>query len=304
MFRVKPTVTSARQDSPGSLLATTRRLVAIEYPGTISQEPGRAGLGLVSDWVSEQPHICSGVRWIVSQIDTLTLSCLPHGLTSPFRTENPLPLATANGAPDDFELIREVQVYLRCRSGGSVPNARLCQAWERFYSRCSPIVHGIVGTWHMPLDDTDDCVQEIWGEIIEKLPSFNCDPRLGGFQGWLSLVVRRKIIHFNRRKAGKRFSNIDDVEMPLVSREPDPADACLSREKRQHVRQMLAALGETQSESSYQVLYHRSINDLNVKGIANLLHLTPEQVRARYHRMKQKARKFLRSQFDQSSYRG
>jgi DNA-directed RNA polymerase specialized sigma24 family protein len=112
------------------------------------------------------------------------------------------------------------------------------------------------------------------------------------------------MIQFNRRKAAKRFNNFDDVQMPLVSREPDPADACLSREKRHHVRQMLTALGKTQSERSYQVLYHRSINDLNAKGIANLLQLTPEQVRARYHRMKQKARKFLRSQFGESSYRG
>ena len=304
MFRVKTPIASARQDSSGAPLATTRRLVVVDYPGPISREPGRAGLDEVTDWASHQPHICRGTCYIVSQADTLTLGCFPHHLTTSFPTDTPHPLDTANGSTSDFELIREVQAYLRCRSGGSVPGARRCRAWERFYSRCSPIVHRIVANWRMPIHDTDDCVQEVWGEIIEKLPSFNCDPRLGGFQGWLSLVVRRKTIHFNRRKAGKRFNNIDDVEMPLISREPDPADACLSREKRRHVRQMLSALGKTQSESSYQVLYHRSINDLNVKGIANLLDLTPEQVRARYHRMKQKARQFLRSQFDQGSYSG
>ena len=215
-------------------------------------------------------------------------------------TDSPLASAVTGRVDVDFALIRDVQAYLQCLSKSSPPTPRACRAWERFYLLCSPVVRKIVSNSGIPRDEIDDCVQETWGEILRKLVSFDPDPRFGRFLSWLSVVTRRKIIRFTQTRARRRFASMPDAETRLLSRDMDPVDVCLQRERRDQVHEMLAAIGRTESSTSYQVMQYRSVDGLSSGTIADLLDLTPEQVRARYHRMKRKAGRFLRSQFDGS----
>ena len=229
---------------------------------------------------------------------TLTTYAADSESVTVFSTTDSWGAPAVTGRADvDFALIRDVQAYLQCLSESTPPTPRSCRAWERFYLLYSPFVRKIISNSLIPEDEADDCVQETWAEILCKLASFDPDPRRGRFLSWLSVVTRRKIIRFNQARARKRFTSMADADARILSRDMDPVDACLQRERREQVHEMLAAFDRTESTTSYQVMRYRSVDGLSSGVIADLLDITPEQVRARYHRMKRKAGRFLRSRF-------
>jgi len=72
----------------------------------------------------------------------------------------------------------------------------------------------------------------------------------------------------------------------------DPAELAMRRESRLLVQRMIQDLRREVSETSYQVMYLHCVKGLDYSEIATQLDLTQQEVRYRYHRMKQKIEQF------------
>ncbi len=191
----------------------------------------------------------------------------------------------------DPQLLADTQAYLRRRVAGRVPERTSRQAWDRFHGLYAPLIDRIVAACGVSPFDFDDCVQEVWMEIVRKLPSLDYDPRRGRFCSWLSIVTRRKVLQLLRRRGRRSAWKIGEVELGLG--DPDPAVICQRKEERQSVQHALAVLRTQVSAVNYQVLHLTWIDGHSVSEIARRLDLTHQQVWYRHHRTKQKLRRLL-----------
>jgi RNA polymerase sigma factor (sigma-70 family) len=176
--------------------------------------------------------------------------------------------------------------------------AELRNSWESFYARCNPIVRHVVGGRAYQDGDADDCVQAIWLEVVAKLARFDEDPQRGAFLPWLVTLARRKVVQFSRRTNARTetVANLEDLDEPVVSRELDPSIVCQQRQQAALLEELLGELSKQMSPTDYQVLYLRSWQQQTVADVAHRLALSPQQVRYRHCRAKQKLRRLLNGQ--------
>ena len=158
------------------------------------------------------------------------------------------------GLPDDdATMLAEVQWYLnRTTTNQNHPmSPDLLRAWERFYRRYEPLVRQIVAaSYHRTAcaADHEDFVQEVWTEIVAKLPRLTYSPDRGRLSSWLAVLTRRKVRRLAHRLAcswARHPHAIDNPEILLPSPDLGPEDQCVVREIR---GQMDAALARLASE--------------------------------------------------------
>jgi RNA polymerase sigma factor (sigma-70 family) len=198
--------------------------------------------------------------------------------------------STESVAPE-FPLLRDTQAYLALRAQGLTPSARLTTAWDRFYRLVDPVICRCVRLGHLSGPDQGDCIQEVWLEIVAHLGHFRDDPRHTHLRTWIATLARNKAMDFVREHSRHPRKDLSDrILVDLPSHEFDPAVECERHGTQALVRNALAELASQVSATSFRVLYLRSIEERTVPEVASKLGLTPEQVRFRHHRMKQKLR--------------
>jgi RNA polymerase sigma-70 factor (ECF subfamily) len=173
-----------------------------------------------------------------------------------------------------------------------IPHPRLCGAWEHFYERHAPLIRTSVAACQLSEADRNDCIQEVWKEVVVKLGEFHHDPRRGGFRAWLLIVARCKTVDAFRRRVRHPTVALD-AHAAVLDRARDPADEHERRLVRSLVRDVLAELSGRVSACSYQLLHLRWIEGRPLPEIAAALRLRSAQVRFRHHRVKQKFRRLF-----------
>jgi len=188
------------------------------------------------------------------------------------------------------DLLRKAQAYLelRCRRTSGIPRP-LVEAWDDFYDSCGAVIDRAISVHHLSESDRNDCVQEVWGEIITKLGQFRYDPARGQLRTWISTLVRNKAVDLIRRRARRPQEALSDaVRTSLVDRDNDPVALYERRRLQALMGEALEELARDVPDLSYRVLHLRWFEGRTVREIADALGLTPEQVRFRYHRVKRK----------------
>jgi RNA polymerase sigma-70 factor (ECF subfamily) len=111
-------------------------------------------------------------------------------------------------------------------------------AWERLLHLYTPLIRGWLKR-HLPQSaDVDDLAQQVFAVVVEKLPAFEHNGRMGAFRAWLRgiSVNRLRMFYRSRPEAGS------DQEQILQQLE-DPRSDLSRRWDREHdehvVRQML-----------------------------------------------------------------
>ena len=237
-------------------------------------------------------HAAESVRATTTSI--VVMRGVATGTETVLDTAGAPPAAESRPRDDvDLELLRAVQAYLSRRSRHSASDAAERGCWERFYRRYDPFIRRVVRAWQLSDADTDDCIQEVWAELITKLAGVNYDPRRGRLRSWLFTFVRRKVIRFLRRKSRHSAQSLADPAAMLVSRDCDPSTACQRQESRQLVRRMLAVLRTQVSDTNYQVFHLRWIDGRSSAEIAARVNLTQDQVHYRLGRLKRKLRTLI-----------
>jgi RNA polymerase sigma-70 factor (ECF subfamily) len=188
----------------------------------------------------------------------------------------------------------DVQAYLESRRLGMIPHTRLCDAWEHFYLLHAPLIRTFIAARHLSEADRNDCIQEVWKEVVIKLRDFHHDPQRGRFRTWLLVLARHKAADAVRRRVRHPAMPLDaEIEAALSDCGSNPAAEHERRQLRGLVGHVMAELSGRVSASSYQILRLRWIEGRSLPEIAAALGLTPAQVRFRHHRVKQKFRRLF-----------
>ena len=74
------------------------------------------------------------------------------------------------------------------------------QAWAEFDDRYGPMIRGWCRHWFPR--ETEDMVQDVFSELVNRLRTFEYDPARGRFRGWLKTLTHRLMADLKGRAAG------------------------------------------------------------------------------------------------------
>ena len=146
-------------------------------------------------------------------------------------------------------------------------------AFDEFYKRLSPMVHGIVLA-RVPRDEVDDIVQEVFISAYQKLHTLR-DKNAAG--PWVARIARNRSVEFYRRN-----KPTEELSENLSSRGNARNEA---QEVLDAIREMPNAYRET--------LILRLVEGMTGPEIADQTGLTHESVRVNLHRGMKMLRKKL-----------
>ena len=249
------------------------------------------------------PALPEGVgRQLSGGVDLPGLSSLSELAVHQVPAESTVEFSTAD-APDpargrlwprsDLRLLEETQTFLRCLAEGRKPPARLRRAWDEFFRLHDPLVRCAIRTRGMCRADSEDCVQEVWTAVLERLPRFEPDPCRGRFRSWIARLIRNQVVDFVRKTCRGAARRVGLPEEMPCQRETDPAVAYCRSERRRLVRHVLGHLEEQVSETNYRLVHLRWMEGQDVPTVAGELGLTSQQVWYRHHRVKKQLRRLL-----------
>ncbi len=206
------------------------------------------------------------------------------------------PLTHAADSCQDGEMslgqLEATRAYLGSLARHATPGPALAEAWDCFYQTYSPLIRRFSLACGVSRTDLDDCVQEVWNEIVQRLPEFCYDPRRGRFRTWLYALVRSKAVDLIRVRTRHPTVGLPG-EAELRGPDPDPAAQYECHCQQEAVRRALVVLRRRVSQQSYDVLHMYWIEGCSVPEIAAALGLTAGQVRLRHHRVKDKFRRLF-----------
>jgi RNA polymerase sigma factor (sigma-70 family) len=208
------------------------------------------------------------------------------------------------GLPDDDAMIlADVQTYLWHVGAGRPATPHLLRAWDRFYRQYDPLVRQMVAMCCRRTACTaehEDFVQEVWAEIVAKLPGLTYRPERGRLSSWLAVLTRRRVARLARRLAcssARHSSMIESSEALLPSPDMGPEDLCLARELCDQMDVALGKLREQTTSTNFELFFRRFRWGQSASEIGEALDLTPDEVRYRHYRLTQKWRKLTKGMF-------
>jgi RNA polymerase sigma factor (sigma-70 family) len=192
------------------------------------------------------------------------------------------PLRLPSAAPELLTLARS---YLTQRQQHLPTSQDLEAAWSTFYELYSRKIRVYAFTCGATDEEILDCVQEVWRELLVRLPTFQLDPCRGQFDTWLFRIVQGKTADFRRSR--KRWSLQSNAAKLQILSDTHPSSERALEEKEMaalawdHLRAGL-------SDCDLQLLHLRLIEQRSVREVAALLGLSHQQVWYHYHRARRK----------------
>jgi RNA polymerase sigma factor (sigma-70 family) len=181
----------------------------------------------------------------------------------------------------DAQLVIQAQHYLSQREQGLSPGPDLEAAWKSFYDLYARKIRVYALTCGTADEDLVDCVQEVWRELLVRLPRFQLDPCRGQFATWLFAIVQGKAADQRRSRKRRLVQGTADILETVTDHRPSPVRAL---EEGEMVGLAWGQLRNRLSECNYQVLQLRLVEQRPVAEVAERLGLSHEQVWYRYHR--------------------
>jgi RNA polymerase sigma factor (sigma-70 family) len=172
-------------------------------------------------------------------------------------------------------------------------DAVLVNAWDEFYRIYDALIRRFVISQGVPRCDVEDCVQEVWGEVVERLGTFQRPAHRPGLRSWLYILVRSKAADLFRRKARQRADRLEPADYATqvtADSDYDPAALFEKSWERALLESVIQELRDQVSEVNYEILSMRLLQGRSVQEVASRLNVTPDQVRYRYHRVMRKLR--------------
>jgi RNA polymerase sigma factor (sigma-70 family) len=192
---------------------------------------------------------------------------------------NPVTPTAPPGA--NSELLTQTRAYLLHRKRGLPPSYPLEIAWRDFYDVYSQKIRVFAFKCGAADEEIVDCVQEVWRELLVRLPTFHLDLSRGRFDTWLYQIVRGKAADLHRSHKRRFFLGNADTLQTVRDTRPSP-DRAMEEEELATVA--WDQLKRRLSECNFQVLKMRLVEQRPVAEVAEKLGLSNEQVWYRYHR--------------------
>jgi RNA polymerase sigma factor (sigma-70 family) len=195
---------------------------------------------------------------------------------------------SSNGA----DLLSQAQHFLTRASEGSV-NSEQESAWNAFYEYHTRKIRAFAFTCGANDDEVGDCIQEVWAELLVRLPTFQLDPSRGSFDTWLFPIVRSKTTDWLRRRRkhcpdhrhSEPLNAAADHRRPPTQVLEDAESAALAWT---HVKKCVGG-------RNLDVLKMRLFDQRPVAEVAEKLGISPEQVSIRFHRARKELERIGRA---------
>lgn len=191
-------------------------------------------------------------------------------------------IPSVSSSPDWGNLLPFVRRYLTVRQQADTPSQTQEATWKEFYDVCDVRIRRFAGACKVSGEELVDCVQEVWRELLVRLPDFDLNPERGRFESWLFAIVRSKAanIHLSRQ----RFPCLTREQVRLLP--APPPEPCLDADERMALRLCWERLRKRLSHQTFEVVRLRLIEEKPVAEVSKQLNLSREQVWYRFHRGK------------------
>ena len=97
--------------------------------------------------------------------------------------------ARPSASDHDDNTVDMLKAFLDCRSRKVDPPAEFVAAWEQFYGAYAPRVRAFLGRSGLQEADWEDCLQDLWKEVVAQPDHLPRDPRHGRLWAWLRTVA-------------------------------------------------------------------------------------------------------------------
>jgi RNA polymerase sigma factor (sigma-70 family) len=151
-------------------------------------------------------------------------------------------------------------------------------AWSQFDEIYRPMLHRFGRTAGLNETDAEDVVQQCMISISEHIRSFDYDPSIGRFKGWLRTLVNNRIRSI-RRARPINLAKTGDFQK-AQEREPLPEDAFEELWRQQHLRHALFQIRDEVEDSSFEAYRRYVMNGEPVSAVCEALHLNRNQLYA------------------------
>lgn len=189
---------------------------------------------------------------------------------------------------------------VQCHAGkdpGSSPNApagRLSDgAWDSFFRAKAPLVDAMLSRSPLPRQETEDCAQEVWLEIVRCFSRLNRRDSPAAFNAWLAKVVRTRLAR--QVRANEKFPRVLGGDASTPDRAVSEDEESGGFAEHDLVTIALGRLKKKTSQLTYSVFCLRMIEEQSAEEVARRLDLSVRQVWYRQHRAKRKFGEILKA---------
>jgi RNA polymerase sigma-70 factor, ECF subfamily len=182
----------------------------------------------------------------------------------------------------DVPTLHDAQACLRYLQGQHTPPAGQTEAWERFHAAYAPLIRSFVLAFGVHEADADDCCQEVWKDIFQRVPAFHSDGSSAAISSWLKKIARSKATDALRNRLRHPMKHLGPgAEAVLPSRDAGPAAEYEQRRRQEAVHRILSILRQKLPALSYRAFSLHCFEKKTIKEIAVELNVTPRVVRRR-----------------------
>jgi RNA polymerase sigma factor (sigma-70 family) len=213
-------------------------------------------------------------------------------------------IPSAGEGPDDGGGpggLRDVQAFLAARRLGVPVDPRWRAAWERFYQTHHPRIERVVRGFGLPETDTNDCMQDIWRNVLTVLPRFRHDPARGRLETWLDRVATNGAIDAVRRRNRRLVRPFGELGLDaypdLAVAQGEPGDEAGAAGAEVGVAELRAAVLRVEvklTPLNRRILRSRLLEGRSVAFVSEETGLNHNQICTRCTRLKRKLLKEIR----------
>jgi len=170
-----------------------------------------------------------------------------------------------------LELLSQAQGYLSRSKNDALAAQSLKDAWREFYDLCTAKICSFSRHCGMRDKDIDDCCQDVWAELLARLPTFRLDVARGQFETWLFRIVEGKAVNIRRSRKRGLLQESADALLGL----PDNRGAVDDRSSDIEMAKLMWDLLRIRlSERNLQVVQLRLVEQCSGAEVAARLGLT------------------------------
>jgi RNA polymerase sigma-70 factor (ECF subfamily) len=150
--------------------------------------------------------------------------------------------------------------------------ARDPRAWERVFKLYSPLIRRWCASAGVGPDDAEDLVQEVFGTVVDRLPTFHRGPDVGSFRGWLRTITRHKVgdLIRHRRAHPAASGGNGALEQTPVDLPPE-SDGDVRDERRELARRALSLIRAEFSDETWQAFWAVAVDGRAPAAVADEL---------------------------------